>query len=442
VKFYIHKLGCPKNDVDADYIAARLLRDGHEPVFSPEAADSIIVNTCGFILPAREESINEILALGQLKKDGGVKSLFVAGCLAQRYGDDLLEGMPEIDGAFGLGELDAIAEAMNSGADRSRTIRTEPRKLGYLDFNSRFIADNLPYAYLKISDGCDRHCSYSAIPSIRGRFRSRPLESIMREAQYLAENGKKELILVSQDATAYGRCYPDENQPDIITLLKALEEVKGVEWIRLMYLYAADVTGELIEYMTGDNKTLPYFDLPLQHVNSDILRAMKRQIDTAAIERLIGRIREQSAEAAIRTTFIVGFPGETEDQYDELEQFVLRHEFDRMGAFVYSSEEGTKAGSMPNSLSETEKNERLDRLMSAQREIAYDRNISLLGEIRDVIIDRISEDGPATGRTFADCPDIDQEVYVTGERLEVGEISRVRIESADGYDLVGTVIED
>ncbi|MFQ5452878.1 MAG: radical SAM protein, partial [Candidatus Zixiibacteriota bacterium] len=237
MKFYIHKLGCPKNDVDADYITARLISEGHQPVANPEQADSIIVNTCGFILPAKEESINELLRLGRFKKEGRLKTLFATGCLSQRYGNELIKEMPELDGAYGLGELDAIANAVTSSISNNKVIKIESRKLGYLDWGKRYIADKLPYAYLKISDGCNRYCSYCAIPSIRGNFRSRPLESIINEAEYLVQNGKKELILVSQEATLYGYNCQGVNKSNIITLLQELDKIEGLKWIRLMYLH-------------------------------------------------------------------------------------------------------------------------------------------------------------------------------------------------------------
>ncbi len=442
MKFYVHKLGCPKNDVDADYITARLVADGHQPVASPEQAESVIVNTCGFILPAKEESIFELLRLGQLKKSAGLKTIYATGCLSQRNGDELLRGMPELDGAFGLGQLDAIAEAVGGSKSLNKPVIVESRKLGYLDWNNRFIDDDVPYAYLKISDGCDRLCAYCAIPMIRGHFRSRPIESILAEAKYLADHGKKELILVSQDSTLYGHNYPAADSPNILTLLRALESVDGIEWIRLMYLYPSTVTDELIQHMVADNKTLPYFDLPLQHINTEILRAMNRKSDRRGIEELLNKIREASSGAAIRTTFIVGYPGETLDQFEELQSFVSDFEFERLGVFSYSPEDDTPAVELPDQVSEEEKYRRLDELMMLQQEIAFIKNNSLIGSRQDVIIDAICDDGDAIGRTFADCPEIDQEVFVSGDGLRVGDICRVTITASKGYDLEGLVSEE
>jgi len=439
MKFFIHKLGCPKNDVDADYIAAKLVAEGHQPVDSAEAADSVLVNTCGFITAAKEESINSLLGHAELKKQGKLKSLLATGCLTQRYGDEMLKEMPELDGAFGHGALDSIARAVGKGSHRpERTVKLETRKLGYISWKHRFISDPYPYAYVKISDGCDRACTYCAIPGMRGKFRSRPIDSILTEARFLAANGKKELILVSQEATCYGYDLP--GQPGILELCKALEEVDGIEWIRLMYLYPAALTDELIEYMAADNKTLNYYDLPFQHVNTDILSRMRRRVEREHIEHMISRIRSTSDDAIIRTTFIVGFPGETQVQFEELREFVAEYAFDRMGVFPYSPEDGTEAEQMPGQIPEPVKVARIDELMNLQREIAFEKNNLLIGQKRRVIIDAIDADGTGLGRTNGDCPEIDQEVLVTGANVSAGSLYDVLIESADGYDLHGRTV--
>jgi ribosomal protein S12 methylthiotransferase len=439
MKFYVHKLGCPKNDVDADYISARLIADGHEPVADPKQAESVIVNTCGFILPAKEESVNEILRLGQLKQEGRLKTLYAAGCLAQRYGDELIAGMPELDGAFGLGAIDSLAEAVSSFSTDRKCVKRESRYLDYINFKDRSVFDSYPYAYLKISDGCNRGCSYCAIPNIRGKYRSRPVESIVGEAEFLANNGKKELILVSQEATLYG--FDLKDRPSLTDLLQALEDIEGVKWIRVMYLHPAQLDLKLIEYLADDNKTLNYFDLPLQHVNSDILTAMGRQIDRTGIERLIRTIRTISPEAVLRTNFIVGFPGETQEKLEELKDFVAEYEFDRMGVFAYSREEGTLAAALDNQIPERIKFKRRDELMTLQQEIAFAKNESLIGTVQEVIIDSMDSNAAAVGRTRGDCPEIDQEVYVRGENLVAGDVISVRIDSADGYDLCGDKVE-
>ncbi len=436
MKFYIHNLGCPKNDVDADYIAARLIDAGHEPVADPNEAESIVVNTCGFILPAKEESINEILRLGQLKKSGQLQSLYATGCLSQRYGDEMLKEIPELDGAFGHGALDSIAGAVGGNSHLERSVRMEPRKLAYLSWKHRFISDPYPWSYLKISDGCDRGCTYCAIPGMRGRFRSRPLDSILHEAQFLADSGKKELILVSQEATLWGYDLP--GTPGVLDLLRELDRIPAIRWIRLMYLYPAALRREHIEYLADDaNKTLDYFDLPLQHINTEILAAMRRNVARPEIEQRLREIREISPKGTIRTTFIVGFPGETEARYRELRKFIEKVEFDRMGVFTYSPEEGTPAQKYAHQVTDRVKSRRLDELMSIQREIAFAKNNSLIGQTLDVIIDSPAQDGSAIGRSRGDCPEIDQEISVRGDGLEAGQLCRVMIEAADGYDLHG-----
>jgi ribosomal protein S12 methylthiotransferase len=437
MKFYIHKLGCPKNDVDADYITARLIASGHQPVSSPDRADSVIVNTCGFILPAKEESIDEILALGKQKKEGKFSTLYAAGCLAQRYGDDLLAEMPELDGAFGHGVLDELTSAVSDSKRLKECVRIETCKLDYLDWTNRFISDQLPYSYVKISDGCNRTCSFCAIPGIRGAYRSRPVDSIINEARFLAENGKKELILVSQEATLYG--YDLKDGSNLLNLLEQLEKVACVEWIRLLYLHPAQMSPELIGHMTSGSKTLSYFDLPLQHINDDILSGMQRQTSRWQIEGVLDSIRSADREAVIRTAFIVGFPGETDRQFEDLTDFVERFQFDRLGVFTFSPEDDTPAAVMGRQLPEEVKMARMDELMSLQQEIAFAKNNSLIGSVKEVIIDSGSGGDSAVGRTRGDCPEIDQQVFVSGDNLMIGDIHRVTIEAADGYDLRGTM---
>lgn len=438
MKFYLHKLGCPKNDVDADYISAKLIAAGHTWVDDSNEAEAIIINTCGFVQAAKEESIEAILEAADLKKTGQLKRLYATGCLTQRYGDELLSDMNELDGAFGLGVLDSIAEAVNGSARLQKAVRQDVRDLAYLDWNSRHVGDDLPYAYLKISDGCDRKCTYCAIPAMRGSYRSRPLKSILNEAQFLADNGKRELILVSQEATLWG----SESDWDdrLVDLLAALDEVSGVDWVRLLYLHPARTDDALIKYLVAPNKTVNYFDLPLQHINSEILRAMRRETRRDTIETLLSRIRELSPDAVIRASFMVGFPGETEEHFNELCEFVVDNQFDRVGVMAFSAEEGTRAADLPDQIPDNVKQERQDRLMMLQMEIAFERNNSLIGNIVEVIIDTVEPDGQALGRTSGDCPEIDQEVIVEGDQPAVGDICRVRIEQAEGYDLKGTVV--
>ena len=440
MKFFVHKLGCPKNDVDGDYIVARLVEAGHSPVKRPEDAESIIVNTCGFIQDAKQQSIDALLELGQLKKEGRLKTLYAAGCLSQRYGDDLLKGIEELDGTFGLGALDPLAEAVTSSAKLKRTVRQDVRKLAYLDWRSRFVTDSFPYSYLKISDGCDRECSYCAIPLMRGQFRSRPTESIRREAEFLAEQGKKEIILVSQEATLWNSDH--QSEIGLLELLDQLEAVQGIEWIRLMYLHPARTDEALVARMASGGKTLDYFDLPLQHINTGVLRGMKRETNRRTIEALLKLIARMAPNATRRVGLMVGFPGETEEQFEELYDFVAEQRFERLGVFAFSSEEGTRAADLPGKVPEKVKLERVDRLMLLQQEIAFARNNSLIGNIVDVIIDSVDADGSAVGRSRGDCPEVDQTVMVESKIVNVGDICQVRIEATDGYDLVGCLVRE
>jgi ribosomal protein S12 methylthiotransferase len=434
VKIFIQKLGCPKNDVDADYIAARLIDAGHKLVDDPSKADTVVVNTCGFVADATEESIDSILQLAQLKKTGKLKQLFASGCLSQRYGDEMLSEMPELDGAFGLGALDALAEAL-AGVGPRKAVRQDVRKLAYLDWKSRAVTDRLPYAYVKISDGCDRKCSYCAIPQMRGKYRSRPAKSILNEALFLAEQGKKELILVSQEATLWGSDLA--GRPSLVKLLDLLAAVPGIEWIRLLYLHPARTSSRLIEWIGGHEKAVPYFDLPLQHVNTEVLRRMKRESNRKTIERLLTEIRLKAPNATRRVSFMVGFPGETRAQFHELCEFVTEHRFDRLGVFAFSPEEGTSAAGLAQQVSARVKAGRMDRLMTLQQGIAFEKNNSLIGTEVDVIIDFVKSGGRAFGRTPGDCPEIDQIVSVHGRGLRVGDITPVAITAADGYDLTG-----
>jgi len=435
MKFYIKKLGCPKNDVDGDYIAGKLISIGLEPVRDVAEADVVIVNTCGFILPAREESINEITYFEEQKRLGRIKELYVTGCLSQRYGDELKAEMPLIDGFFGLGKIDALAESIiASGLSTGLLEVDKAPELTYLAGLSRHVDSVYPYEYLKIADGCDRYCAYCAIPLIRGRYRSRKIEEIITEAEFLASRGKKEIILVSQEGTGYGRDFKDGT--DIMALLKRLEGVSGIEWIRLMYLHPEAVGDDLIEYMTHSEKVLGYFDIPIQHINDDILSSMNRRASRADIERVLNKIRESSSENIIRTTFITGFPGETDQAFNELRAFIKYFQFDRLGVFKYSSEEGTKAAGLPGQVADETAEERQDTLMSLQQDIAFNKNIALIDKLQKVIIDELKSNSQAIGRTMGDCPEIDQNVFVEGDNLKVGDIIETRVVIADGYDLI------
>ncbi len=439
MKFFLKKLGCPKNDVDGDFITGKLINAGHERS-DEENAEVIIVNTCGFILPAKEESINEILHYEKLKEDRQIKRLYVTGCLSQRYGKELKDEIKNVDGIFGLGRIDDLVSAIDNNLSNVFSVTDNVRnELNYISGLPRFVDDTFPYEYLKIADGCDRFCSYCAIPNIRGKYRSRPIEDILSEAKMLAANGKKELIIVSQVGTGYGRVL--NYGTSIIDLLKELETLDGIEWIRLMYLHPESVTETLIEYMTDSEKTLGYFDIPLQHINDGILKAMNRKTDRNSIEKILDKIRKLSPNNIIRTTFITGFPGETDIEYQELYKFIEDFEFDRLGVFKYSSEEGTSANKLIDLFPDKVVESRLDELMLLQQRIAFEKNITLIDSNQKVIIDQVRNLDLAEGRSVGDCPDIDQIIEIKGNKLKVGDIIDVKIKAADGYDLIAEPIE-
>ncbi len=438
MRFFIRKLGCPKNDVDGDYLAGKLLSMGHKIAKGPDRAEIVIVNTCGFILPAKEESIEEILHFEKMKNEGKITRLYVTGCLAQRYAEELRRDIKGVDGFFGLGKIDELAVAINNGSSGRTTIaRDNSEALNFLVGEKRYVDSRYPYEYLKIAEGCDRRCAYCAIPSIRGHYRSRPLKDILKEAELLASHGKKEIILVSQEGTGYGRDLG--NQTDVITLLSELEKIDGLEWIRLMYLHPEAVSKRLIKYMTESDKVLGYFDIPLQHINDKILADMNRRVDRKIIENVIDKIREASSENIIRTTFIAGLPGETDVEFTELHAFVRNVEFDRLGIFKYSPEEGTPARGFENQVPENIAEERLDILMSLQQKIAFEKNIALLDTYQKIIIDEVKTNGSSVGRTEGDCPEIDQEVFVRGGSLKKGDIVKAKVVMTEGYDLIARI---
>lgn len=440
-RFYIHKLGCPKNDVDADYIAGYLIKHNCQAVLSPEDADILIINSCGFIQSAKEESINSVLELGQLKKKRPETKLVITGCLAQRYAEQLKEEIPELDGIFGIDDFRKIIDLIKPDGKRVTDVQPNQPKYREYDFD-RVVDSDQVFAYLKISDGCDNRCSYCSIPDIRGQFRSRTIESIIGEARYLLELGKKEIILVSQETTAYGRDL--YGKPQLIKLLDEFEKIPGEFWIRVMYLHPARLQTDMIDYMIDNPRICNYFDLPLQHINNDILKAMGRQVGQKEIEKLLNYIRNRSQSCAIRTNFIVGFPGETEAQFEQLYSFVESQRFDRMGSFEYSAEEATKAAEMANQIDDQTCQARYHRLMELQRDIAFEKNEAKIGNLVRVLVETVSEsDNISVGRTAFDAPEVDQSVTIKGYRATPGSFTptpgdfvSVRVTGCDGYDLL------
>ncbi len=436
-------LGCPKNLVDSEKMLGTLALDGYTLVSEPDGADFVIVNTCGFIEQSRAESKAVIREMLDLKRDGKTKGVIVAGCLPQRLGPALLDELPEIDhivGVFGRDEINRVADHLVGGLREQREV-FRPAPVKALDDRARLRITPKHFAYLKISEGCDRTCTFCSIPKMRGKHVTKPIEMVVAEARELADDGVKELNLVAQDTTYYGLDLYGEVR--LVPLLKELEKVDGVKWIRLMYLYPIHFTDELIDTIAGSSKIIPYLDMPLQHISDAVLKRMQRRVNRRETETLVRKLRARVPNLVMRTTFITGFPGETDAQFDELREFVQETRFERMGVFTYSVEPGTPAIKLDGHLPEDVKEARRDELMAIQQEIAFEFSESLVGYELDVLIDgEGNEPDSWAGRTFADAPEIDGVVAVLGEGLSPGEFVAAEIVAADGYDLIAEAIQD
>lgn len=433
-------LGCPKNLVDSEKMLGTLALDGYTLVSEPAGADFVIVNTCGFIEQSRAESKAVIQEMLDLKQAGKTQGVIVAGCLPERIGPSLLEEMPGIDhlvGVFGREEIARVADRLIGGRTEQREL-FRPAPINALNDQSRLRITPKHFAYLKISEGCDRTCTFCAIPKMRGKHVTKPMEAVIAEAKELVADGVRELNIVAQDTTYYGLDLYGKVR--LAELLQQLETVDGLDWIRLMYLYPIHFTDELIDTIAGSQKIIPYLDMPLQHINDQVLRRMQRRVNRAKTEELVGKLREKIPNLVLRTTFVVGFPGETDEQFEELCEFVEETQFERMGVFPYSLEPGTPAEKLDGHLPEDVKNARRDELMALQQGIAFEFGDSLVGYELDVLIDEEMEPGVWAGRTFADAPEIDGTVYVTGENLEVGQLIPVEILERKDYDLVGAEV--
>ena len=435
-------LGCPKNLVDSEQMAGLLQLDGYRLVRQPEDADFVVINTCGFIGAAREESREVIREMLRLKQEGRLRGVIVAGCLAERDRAAMLRTYPQIDQLVGVFARDEISTAverlMGDPAGRRTLFRTAPSRALSDGHRLRITPGHL--AFLKIAEGCDRSCSFCTIPKLRGPYASKPIDEVVAEAEQLAADGVRELVLVAQDTSFYGRDLYGE--PRLAGLLTRLDTVDGLAWIRLMYLYPMYVTDELIEVLASADKILPYLDLPLQHVNDEILRRMRRRVGRAQIERLLERLRRRIESLVLRTTLIAGFPGETDQQFEELLAFVRQQRFERLGAFAYCAEPGTPAAELDDQVPEDVKQLRRDRLMTAQQEITFDFNASQVGRRIDVLLDRTipGEKDAYVGRGHADAPEVDGVVYVTGENLAPGQIVPCEIVASRGYDLIAAAV--
>lgn len=434
-------LGCPKNLVDSEKMLGTLALDGYTLVSEPDGADFVIVNTCGFIESSRAESKAVIREMLDLKRQGRTHGVIVAGCLPQRLGPALIDELPEIDhivGVFGRDEINRVADHLIGGAREQREL-FRPAPITAQDDRARLRITPRHYAYLKISEGCDRTCTFCSIPKMRGKHVTKPIEMVVAEARELAADGVKELNLVAQDTTYYGMDLYGKVR--LVELLRQLEAVEGIDWIRLLYLYPINFTDELIDTIAGSQKIVPYLDLPLQHVNDAVLKRMQRRVNRRQTVELVEKLRTRIPNVVLRTTFIVGFPGETDEQFQELAQFVGETRFERLGVFTYSLEPGTPSVKLDGHLPEAVKNARRDELMASQQQIAFDFAESLIGYELDVLIDSADEEGRLIGRTFADAPEIDACVTVTGDAARpeerVGEFISVEIAGRDGYDLLG-----
>ena len=435
-------LGCPKNLVDSEKMLGHLAMDGYSLVSSPEDSDFVIVNTCGFIDSSRKESISVIQEMLELKKEGRTNGVIVAGCLPERLEEGgLLNDMPDIDhvvGVFGRDEISRVAGRLVGGITEQREV-FRPAPIQALDDRARLRITPGHFAYLKISEGCDRTCTFCSIPMMRGKHVTKPIEMVVEEARELAADGVRELILVAQDTTYYGLDLYGEVR--LVELLKQLETVDGIDWIRLMYLYPVHFTDELIDQIVASPKILPYLDMPLQHINSRVLKRMQRRVNSEQTRELVGKLRERVPNLVLRTTFITGFPGETDEQFQELRDFVEETRFERMGVFTYSEEPGTPAMKLDGHLPDGVKEARRDELMTLQQQIAFEHADSLIGYELDVLIDAEAGENAWVGRCFADAPEIDSSVYVSGENLQLGQMVPVEITGRDDYDLLAVAVD-
>lgn len=438
-KIGLVSLGCAKNQTDAETMLGILASDGCETVSDPSEADVIIVNTCGFIDAAKRESIDTLLEMARYKEER-CRLLIASGCLAERYSAEIGEELPEVDAVVGTGDYDRIAEVIRSALEGDRPVVCGEPNRAVPEGLPRMLSTPPYTAYLKIAEGCSNNCTYCAIPMIRGKYRSRRTEDIVSEARELAESGVKELILIAQDTTRYGEDL--YGKKSLAALLEELVRLEGIEWIRVHYFYPEAITDELIDTMAKHDKICAYADMPIQHINDDILRRMARRTNRAQIIDKIRKIRERIPDAVIRTSIIAGFPGETEEQFEELYEFVRETRFDRMGVFAYSREEGTPAAEFDGQLDEETKEKRLDRLMTLQQGISLELNREKIGGVMEVIVEGYDEESFFFyGRSRGDSIDVDGKVYFgTEEEVEPGDIIKVKILDADEYDLTGQAV--
>ncbi len=442
MKILFISLGCDKNLADSEEMLGLLTGSGHEIVDSEEEAEAIVVNTCCFIHDAKEESINTILEMAEYKKSGICQVLIVTGCMAQRYKEEIVQEIPEVDAVLGTTSYDDIVQALNEASagkhfEEFKDINSLPE-----DSGRRVITTGGHFGYLKIAEGCDKHCTYCIIPSLRGNFRSVPEERLLAQAEYMASQGVKELILVAQETTVYGTDL--YGKKTLHLLLRKLCQIKGIRWIRILYCYPEEIYDELIQVMKEEKKICHYLDLPIQHCSDRILKRMGRRTSKAQLVEIITKLRKEIPDIVLRTSLITGFPGETEEDHQELMEFVDEMEFDRLGVFTYSPEEDTPAATMKDQIPEELKEERRDEIMELQQEISLDKGNQRIGQEMLVMIEgKVSGESAYIGRTYMDAPKVDGYMFVqTGELMVTGDFAKVRVTGALEYDLIGELTDE
>lgn len=433
MKIYIESLGCSKNLVDSELILGSLTKSGHQ-ISSEEEAEVIIVNTCGFIGDAKKESLDAILDLSEYKKSGSCKKLIVTGCMVERYSEELSKEIPEVDAFWGTGNIFNIGDSLKQ--ETSKEFKTYPPGTIYDPDSPRVMLTPTHSAFVKVSEGCSRTCTFCIIPKMRGLMKSRTIDSIVGEIDNLANQGVGEINLIAQDMTSYGR----DIGTNLETMLREASKVEGIDWIRIHYWYPWGISDSLVKLVAEDNNILPYVDMPLQHINDRMLKSMDRKTTSKRIRDIIKQLRSGIDDVVLRTTFIVGFPGETEKEFEELLDFVEEAKFDRAGAFKYSQEEGTPAGTMGEQVSEEVKEERLERLMEAQSEVSFEKNKSLIGTVHQGFVESV-EDGNYVARISSQAPEVDGYTYIKREEeLILGDLVDIKITDADIYDLYGEIV--
>lgn len=440
MKILFISLGCDKNLVDTEVMLGMLASRGYEMTNDEQEADIIVINTCCFIHDAKEESIQNILEMAEYKKNGSAKTLIVTGCMAERYRQEILDEIPEVDEVLGTTAYDRILDAVDAALAGQHEVMTADLDALPLPETKRLVTTGGHFAYLKIAEGCDKHCTYCIIPKIRGNFRSVPMERLLKEAQDLAEQGVKELILVAQETTLYGKdLYGEKSLPK---LLRELCKISGIRWIRILYCYPEEITDELIQVMKEEPKICHYLDLPIQHANDTILKRMGRRTSKQELIDIVQKLRKEIPDICLRTTLITGFPGETQEQHEEVMEFIDTLEFDRLGAFTYSPEEDTPAATFEDQIDEEVKEDRQADIMELQQEIAFDKAEDMIGrEVLVMIEGKVADENAYVGRTYRDAPNVDGLIFInTDVELISGDFAKVKVTGALDYDLIGELM--